>query len=722
MRILLPSLALLLAFPAFAAKVDYEGNLSRVPASDPAASDAPDLLPSVRGVHPRLLFTPADVAKIKANVAASPLLKQVADQVVAGSKRYRAPKENPLPMVMNDTPALAQSSGQWPSLAYAYALEPNPQTLEAITNVLKRMLEQPYWADTAELDANMGAACNMFAVAVLFDAAYADLDPQLRHDVAARLLVQARRMFYLGHKQLSLMPVKYWQQDPAPNHRWYRLRGLAAAVLAIADEPGLDTAYLRQELKKEAAFIMKWYPEEGDCHEGSGYQQFGLRSLYDATVMLDNALGTKFSQNPGFAAAWKQQLYYWVPADNSLVSFGDAQNAVLRFHYDDAVFFAGPRLSHDKNAQAALQRRMEMLMAPGADGRPVSPPWTLLSSYDPTLTGGDYRAVPTSHLFTDLGAASFRDSWEKDAVIFTFKCGPYGGYALNAYRQANLTEKGLPHYVNIAHDDPDANSFSLTVGADKMFHPGTYSTHKLTRDNNTLTIGTEGQIMDDSEWTQPVADRDMRELSYLTGWKQDAQGRAIIEGETGPAYRGKLDRFRRTAVWLPGDYILILDDIRPTASADKPLTWRGLVPDGRFVKAEDGKAKVVGQSGREMPLQFLSDHPVNAALDDWFVGGRWGHLQLRQFQFSTAPAAPAAPVRFACLLDPWKRNVTLATKQDGDALLLAVTGPAGTDLWKWQSAADAKAPSLLAGLRNGRPLIALTAADTPPAPHVGEQH
>jgi hypothetical protein len=719
MRMLLPSLALLLAFPAFAAKVDYEGNLSRVPASDPAASDAPDLLPSVRGVHPRLLFTPADVAKIKANVAASPLLKQVADQVVAGSKRYRAPKENPLPMVMNDTPALAQSSGQWPSLAYAYALEPNPQTLEAITNVLKRMLEQPYWADTAELDANMGAACNMFAVAVLFDAAYADLDPQLRHDVAARLLVQARRMFYLGHKQLSLMPVKYWQQDPAPNHRWYRLRGLAAAVLAIADESGLDTAYLRQELKKEAAFIMKWYPEEGDCHEGSGYQQFGLRSLYDAAVMLDNALGTKFSQNPGFAAAWKQQLYYWVPADNSLVSFGDAQNAVLRFHYDDAVFFAGPRLSRDKNAQAALQRRMELMMVPGADGRPVPPPWTLLAYYDPTLTGGDYRAVPTSHLFTDLGAASFRDSWEKDAVIFTFKCGPYGGQALNAYRQANLNEKGLPHYVNVAHDDPDANSFSLTVGTDKLFHPGTYSTHKLTRDNNTLTLGAEGQIMDDNEWTQPVADRDMRELSYLTGWKQDAQGRAIIEGETGPAYRGKLDRFRRTAVWLPGDYILILDDIRPTSSADQPLTWRGLVPDGRFVKAEDGKAKVVGQSGRELPFQFLSDRPVDAALDDWFVGGRWGHLQLRQFQFS---AAPTEPVRFACLLDPWKRNVTLATKQDGDALLLAVTGPAGNDLWKWQSAEGPKVPSTLTGLRNGRPLIALTAADTPPAAHVGEQH
>ena len=721
MRILLPSLALLLAAPAFAApaKVDYEANLSQIPATDPATPDAPELLPAMRGVHPRLLFTPQEVAKIKANVAASPLLKQVADGVITNSKRYRAPKENPLPMVMNDTPALAQSSGQWPSLAYAYALEPNPQTLEAISNVLRRMLEQPYWADTVELDANMGAACNMFAVAVLFDAAYADLDPQLRKDVAARLLVQARRMFYLGHKQLAKGVVKYWQQDPAPNHRWYRLRGLAAAVLAIADEPGLDTAYLRKELKAEAEFIMKWYPEEGDCHEGSGYQQFGLRSLYDATVMLDHGLGTKFSQHPGFAATWKQQLYYWVPADNSLVSFGDAQNGVLRFMYEDAVFFAGPRLSRDANAHAALQRRMELMMVPGADGRPVPPPWTLLAYYDPTLTGGKYSAIPTSHLFPDLGAASFRDSWEKDAVIFTFKCGPYGGYALNAYRHANLNEKGLPHYVNIAHDDPDANSFSLTVGPDKMFHPGTYSTHKLTRDNNTLTIGAEGQINDDDEWTQPVADGDMRELSYLTGWKQDAQGRAIIEGESGPAYRGKLDRFRRTAVWLPGDYILLLDEIRPNASAKEPLVWRGLVPDGRFGNPDEGKAKAVGASGRDVPFQFLSDRPVNAALDDWFVGGRWGHLQARQFQFS---AAPAAPVRFAVLLDPWKRGATLSTKQDGDALLLAVTGPAGTDLWKWQSADGAKTPSTLTGMRNSRPLIALTAADKAPAGHVGEQH
>lgn len=716
MRIVLSSLALLLAVPAVsaAAKVDYEGNLSRIPATDPAASSAPELRAELRGKHPRLLFTAAQIPALKANIAASPLLKQVADRVIAESKRFRVPKENPLAVVMGDTAALSQANGQWPAYAYAYALEPNPQTLETITHILRRMLEQPYWADTAELDSNMGAACNLYAVAVLYDAAHDDLDPQLRREVAERLLVQARRMLYLGHKQLSLMPIKYWQQDPAPNHRWYRLRGLAAAVLAIADVPGLDTAYLRQELRREAEFIMKWYPEEGDCHEGSGYQQFGLRSLYDAATILDHGFGTQFAQNVGFANAWKQQLYYWVPADNSLVSFGDAQNAPLRFGYDDSVFFAGPRLSRDAHAQAALRRRMEMMMAPLPDGRPFPAPWTLLAYYDPTLTGGDYRAVPPNHLFTDLGAATFRDSWEKDAIIFTFKCGPYGGYALNAYRHAHLNAQGLPHYVNIAHDDPDANAFSLTVGAEKLFHPGVYSTRKLTRDNNTLTVGLEGQVNDGEEWTQPVADGDMRELSFLTGWKTDDKGRAIIEGETGPAYRGKLERFRRTAVWLPGDYILLLDDVRPTASAKDRLIWRGVVPDGRFPRPEEGRAKIVAESGLEVPLQFLSDRPLEAALDDWFIGGRWGHLLARQFQFSAAPE----PVRFACLIDPWRRGASLAMTTEGETVTLTVTGLSGTDVWKWSPAEGAKTPSTLRGTRDGRALLALTPADTAPAAHV----
>lgn len=714
MRFLVPALALLLAAPAFAAKVDYEANLARIPASDPAAPDAPELLPAIRGIHPRLLFTAGDIATLKANLAASPLLKQATDKVVADSKRFRLPETNPLPVVTNDTPALAQANGQWPALAFAYALEPNPQTLDVISLVLRRMLEQPYWADTAELDSNMGAACNLFAVSVLFDAAHSDLDPQLRRAVAERLLVQARRLLYLGHKKLALNTVKYWQNDPANNHRWYRLRGLASAVLAIADEPGLDTAHLRQELQREAAFIFKWFPDEGDCHEGSGYQHFGLRSLYDAATMLDRAFGTTHARHPGFAAAWKQQLYYWVPADDSSVSFGDATNEPRRFHYDDAVFFAGPRLSRDADAQAALQRRMEFMMTPAPDGRPVLPPWTLLAYYDPTLAGGDHRAVPTTHLFTDLGAATFRDSWEKDAVIFTFKCGPYGGQALNAYRHAHADEKGRPHYINVAHDDPDANSFALAVGPDKIFHPGTYSSRKFTRDNNTLTVGDAGQIKEGDDWTQPVADRDMRELSYLTGWKQDPSGRAIIEGETGPAYQGQLERFRRTAVWLPGDYILLLDDIRPSPSAKEPLVWRGLIPDGRFVQPDQGRAKIIAASGREVPLQFLSDRPVNAALDDWFVGGRWGHLLLRQFQFSTAPE----PVRFAVLLDPWQRGATLAITREGEALRLTVTGPAGTDTWQWLPAPDAKTPSSLAGQRDGRPLIALTSADHAPDAHV----
>ncbi len=66
----------------------------------------------------------------------------------------------------------------------------------------------------------------MLMVAVLYDAVYNDLDPDLRAKVAHALLLHARRMYYLGHKEQVIGVPRYWQQDPQPNHRWYRDAGL----------------------------------------------------------------------------------------------------------------------------------------------------------------------------------------------------------------------------------------------------------------------------------------------------------------------------------------------------------------------------------------------------------------------------------------------------------------------------------------------------------------
>ena len=690
------------------ATVDYEGNLKRIPATDPSvdARDAVSLLPAARGVHPRLLFTAADIERLKAQIPKDPVLKKSAENTLTWARRFKLSPAQAASVVTSDTPALSVANGSWPMLAYGWALERDPAMLKGIVDTLEFMLSLPYWGDTAELDSSMGAACNLHVVALLFDAAHDDLSPDLRSRVAARLLVQARRMYYLGHRQLSLMPIKYWQQDPMPNHRWYRARGLAAALLAITGEPGIDTAYLLGELKKETDFLIKWYPEEGDCHEGAGYQQFGFRMLADTATMMDRVVGTRYLSSPGFANAWMQQVYYWIPYSRASVSFGDDQNQRGVFNYDDSAFFIGPHLSRDPLAQGALLNRLKYQVQHPDPKRPENYPWSLLQYYDPTVPEGDCRAVPVTHLFQDLGAAVFRDSWGESGVVFTFKCGPYGGQRLNEYRHANPDKNGNPHYVNVAHDDPDANSFTLNVAGDTIFHPGLYSVRKVTREHSTVTLGDTGQLNEGSDYTQPLANRDMRELSWITGWKVDSSGRAVIEGETGPAYGGGFERFRRTALWLPGEYILILDDLRATAGAALPV-WRGVVPAGSFSNPEQGTA-IAGGGAHAVPMQFMADVGVSAALDDFFLPGRWGHQLVKQFQFTPAERAS----RPACLLDPWKRGVKMSYQRKGDTVELTVRGPAGTDIFVWNPAPDGRAPSSIRGTRDGHPLISLTAADT----------
>lgn len=691
--------------------VDYEGNLSKIPPTDPEPESSVQILPALKGVHPRVFFTPADIQKLKEQIPTDPILKQTAADLLAWARQFKLSDAKPArtpDIFLTDTPALAVAAGQYPALAYAYALSPSPDQLQQIVNVLTMYVEQPYWADSAELDSNMGASCNMYAAALLYDTVYNDLQPEFRQRVAQKLLLHARRLYYLGFQQLCLMPIKYWQQDPMPNHLWYRLRGLAASVLAISDEEGIDVRFLLAETKKQADYIDKWLPADGSCHEGAGYQQFGIRPITDAALILDRNLGTSYQKNAYFRNAWEQQLYYWSPAMNSNIGFGDDSNGRRFFMYDDPAFFFGPHLTRDANVQAALERYFRKLSA-RPDGKPPTYPWSFLAGYyDPTVGLGDYKALPTYKLFPDLGAASMRDSWQDAAVIFTFKCGPIGGYALNEYSHANPKD-GKPHYVNVAHDDPDPNSFALGIADSFIFHPGRYSLRKMTSGNNAVTVDGKGQMNEGIDYSQPILDRDMRELSYLTGWKTDAQGRIIVEGEAAPAYKDSLlKHFRRTAIWMPGEYILLLDDI--VASGQHEITWRGAVEEGKFVKPAEGLCQVLTKTGQKMDFQIIADRDFTGALDYMMMDGRFGNVLLQQFQFT----AHSDAVKFATLLDPWKKNARVSMKKDGDTVTLTVKAGSTEDTWTWKPAADGKTPSSIIGKRGSAPLIALEAADKAP--------
>jgi len=64
-----------------------------------------------------------------------------------------------------------------------------------------------------------------------------------------------------------------------------------------------------------------------------------------------------------------------------------------------------------------------------------------------------------------------------------FKCGTYGGYMINEYRNANNFR-----YISVAHDDPDANSFLISIGGGLVVETSRYRKKKLTRSHNTILV------------------------------------------------------------------------------------------------------------------------------------------------------------------------------------------------------------------------------------------
>jgi len=722
----LPSLLVMAAFAIYfftsvAAAISPEAakaNLDKVPATDPAVPQAPQLLDVMKGVHPRLLFTAKEIAELKKQIPGDPILQRAYDGTIAWAKISLVPSGPKPPIVMDDESALVKSYSQAPSMAYAYALDHDPAIKKKIVDTLTEMLHQPYWADVQELDSSMGAACNMMMVALLYDAVYNDLDPAFRSQMAAKLLLHARRMYYLGHKELSIMPYRYWTMDPQPNHRWYRDMGLAACLLAVADEKDLDTGYLMQGLKDEMDFIMKWYPADGDCHEGAGYQCFGFTAIATACEMMDRNLGTDYLHKSGLKNAWAQQVYYWVPGRLSDISWGDDQNAAATYYgHNDASFFLAPRLSRDKAAQAMLLRRLSKTAVPDKNGKSALLPWTMLTFYDPTVGVGDYKTLVPYRIFPDMGAASMRDSWEDDAVVLTFKCGPVGGYKLNEYRMANPVD-GKPHGINIAHDNSDVNEFALAVGNGFVFHPGVYATKRSTAEHSTFTVDGVGQASDFPWWTPPLDGADFRQFAHLTGWKSDDKGHVIVEGEGGSAYRGKLENnptlpepvlktFRRTAIWMPREYVLILDNI--VASGTHTITWHGTTPKSQVAELP---WSVTTETGQKVNIQVLSDHEFQSSVDDKLIlEGRWGNVPVQQLQFTLKTDA----VKFATILDPWKNKLQMKMSEFGGTVTISVHSASFDDTWTWRAARDATTPSGIVGKRGGASLISLSDADKAPA-------
>lgn len=641
-----------------------------VPETDPAAEKETKLLYPDLGAHPRLLFDAAGVERIRA-YAKSPEAAKLMERL---NELLDSSRVVPVEAKFLRDATEGQRQGLWrlPTVALHYVLTGEQADLDAVVGYLKVFQSLPHWETGAEMDSGMSSANICVGAALAFDWTYDALDPDFREAFRKTLWEKARAQYHGGHLCKN-GGVHYWQNDPSNNHRWHRDAGLVLSALAAARGDASEQ-WLLGKIRDELDFLVQWLPEDGTSHESGSYLAFGGSHLVLALDAADRAFGTEYLKAPFFRTVAGFRMHSLLPGLKDGFSYGDGEG--LGFYNNYLLRAAGA------NGLAAD----EALLFQFRDASPNAfyYAWMDLIWTDPELKPAEGVVLPTAAVFPDIGTLFVRDSWKDDAVAAMFRCSPFGGLTLNRFRNDG------GKYINVAHDDPDANSFVIVKGDKYLAETDRYSHQKQSRSFNTVLVNGIGQEAfgrpEGGIWTQPAGgNADMTKMAWITGYTSE-KNLTAIEGEAAGSYlalndprrnaqRPALDTFRRTFLWVEGRYILVLDSLK--APSEVTFDWLMQGHDDLRIIDEAALRFELVNGDAVCPFQVAATHPLAIALRESSADQQKKPLGWKQL----VATATSPDLLVASVYAPWggEANVALAVSDDGVA-----TVTVGTDTWRWE--------------------------------------
>ncbi|MFW6153870.1 MAG: heparinase II/III domain-containing protein [Planctomycetota bacterium] len=673
-----------------------------LPARDPAPGQTVRLVPAVRDQHPRLLFSAEDVPTLKA-FAKTKRGKQFWSSLLD----YLPPSHPPAEpkFLRNATDGQRQGFWRLPTVALHYVMTGNQRSFDRAVGYMTLLMDLEHWEEGGETDYGMSAANIMIGAALAYDWLYNDLDPDFRNAFRDKLLLHARRMYHFGHLGKA-GGGGYWRSDPQNNHRWHRNGGMVLCLLAAAEPDRTDDDWLLVKAREELDFVTRWLPDDGTSHESFTYAIFGMAHLTLALEASDRCLGTEYLQIPFMENLPRFITQSLTPGRDHRFVFGDqGSDSAGALGYDVALFrpIGVHRL---RNHLAVLNDQLDRHGVGGTRA------WLGLLWYPRDLEPGSVTAVPETDFFVDLGMLMTRGGWQSGQAAAMFKCGPFGGYTLNRYRMAHGGR-----YINVAHDDPDANSFLLFNNGAFLTETDRYAKHKQSANHNAILVNGTGQTVpgraEGGGWSQPGGD--MTETAVVTALATNGDN-VGIEGEASGFYpanppkadeRPALNRFRRSFFWIEGRYVLVLDDIRAPEPVE--ITWLMQGPKLDASNTAERRYVLKAANGAQCPFQVVSTAETSDQIVESPADHRGDPLGWRQLRLTGRTAA----TRVASVYDLWNQGpLTVAIRPAENRAMVTVTGPDIEDTWQWIPGHGRFAPSAIMGRTgDGEELITLRKPD-----------
>ena len=653
------------------------------PATDPAATLNGTFDPGRLAAHPRLMFTPSTLPALKAfynNTAQSQIWRNQFDAYIGSS--VTPVNTN---FLTDATEAQRQAFWRLPTAALAWVLTGNQSAFKNALGTLQLYVALPDWETSIERNSGLAAANNLVGVALAYDWLYNDLTPangvdaSFREQVRQKLLAQARAIYYGGYKLgNSNVAAIYWQDDYLTNHRWARGDGLTLAAMASYSGAASEN-YLMNQVIAEMTTENSNLPPDGSHHESLSYLVFGGNHLTMSQEAMDDCMGTNLLGASFFQNVGKFRIQGELSDFNNSLDYGDFGGAPDEGSYNNFLL----KLA-DHNSDATL--RSATLALFNAQPSALDFSWFSLLWDNPNLTGSSYQNYPLTGYYSNMGVTFFRDSWTTGGVAAMFKCAPLGGVTLNQYRDAHSET-----YVNVGHDDPDANSFIFFSGDDYLAASDQYSQRKQSEQQNTVLVNGKGQNpvgrTEPQDFDQPATSGSMLGMATSFAPVVTSNGVTVSEGEASGSYpaisgtRPAISRYRRLFMWNPNKYILVLDDLRSGTA----VTFSSLVqaPGLTTVDSTQGLFTLTGTTTKTCPFQVVGSQTLSFTTLTSTADNMSTSLNYQQLRVATHSATTS--LQLAAVYNPWQQTNLRVALQNATSTTedIAVTGTGIADTYRW---------------------------------------
>ncbi|MBA7472543.1 hypothetical protein ES707_07874 [subsurface metagenome] len=497
--------------------------------SQTAIKNNNDSIPVINDIFPRLIITRQNINDFvkKAETTHKHLFElsiQLADDFM---------EEEP-PQAQNAHNKYRRIGESLPSLGLAYHLTKDDKYLRGAEKWIRSLLAVETW----EGSSNLGRSSWITGIAQIYDWLYHHLDDDLKKKIIRRLTKEAEivKNTAASHRALS-------------NHLLIETSAIGTVGLILEEDDPNRKRFLMQA-NEWTEYIIHNAPLDGSWGEGVQYWQYGLgyflRYLEGAQT---SGYHDYFTDYHWLKKTGRFPIHFSVPDKlTRVINFSDCGTD----RYIPAFLLYLPA---GKYRDGVVQDFALKIQAT----KPHKLSWFDFLTYDASVDPIEYKSVEDNfHHFEDHGFVTMRSSWEEDATLVGFRCGPAPGHA-NQAKPERISNRGY----GPGHQHPNINHFVIYAnGTWLAIDPG-YTHLKETRNHNTILVNGRGQAGAGEKWLDYMAFQNREPAPKIMLAETTGEYDYII-GNAGNIYVNEagLEYFERQLMFIKPNVIIIADRLK----------------------------------------------------------------------------------------------------------------------------------------------------------------